>query len=372
MRVRHGEAGYGLPVTLAVAPVNDQSTPAPPARRSAYIDTLRAAAIARVFLHHTLWIGWLAILFPSMWIMFALAGLLVARSLDRSGVKHAVQSRLRRLLPPLWGLAAVAIPMMLAHGWLSDTESPLHWPDLLFWAVPLANPPTSSWAGAFAMALWYLRAYLWFVLLSPLLWWLFRKWPLVTLLTPLAVAALLHSHVLPAPTGRTGDVINTTALYGTAWLLGFARYSGMLDRLSGKTTAWVCAGIAAVAAVWGLFATSQTAWSLNMHMAEALWGTAVVLALMRVKVSMQWLERFPRLTATIKVLNARAVSIYIWHLPVLLVAGAILGLLNIDPFSWEGRFAALPIGAALLAVAVVAVGWIEDLAAKRRPRILPH
>ncbi len=359
-------------MTLAVATVNDQRTPVPPARRSTYIDTLRAAAIARVFLHHTLWIGWLAILFPSMWVMFALAGLLTARSLDRGGVKRTVGSRLRRLLPPLWGLAAVAVPVMLAQGWLSDSKSPLYWPDLLLWVFPLANPPTSSWAGAFAMALWYLRAYLWFVLLSPLLWWLFRRWPVVTLLAPLTVAALVHAHLLPQPTGRIGDVINTTALYGTAWMLGFARYSGMLDRLPGKVTAWMCAGIAAVAAGWGLLASQQTVWPLNSQMAEALWGTAVVLALMRIKPSMEWLERFPKLLAMVKVLNARAVSIYIWHLPVLLVVGVILGVLDIDPFSWEGRFAALPIGAALLALAVAAVGWIEDLAAKRRPAIVPH
>jgi peptidoglycan/LPS O-acetylase OafA/YrhL len=359
-------------VTLAVtAPVNDHSTPGPTVRRSAYIDTLRAAAIARVFLHHTLWISWLAVLFPSMWVMFSLAGLLVARSLDRGGVTRTVGSRLRRLLPPLWGLALVAVPIMLVQGWLTDPKSPLYWPDLLLWVLPLANPPTSSWAGAFAMALWYLRAYLWFILLSPLLWWLFRRWPIQVTLTPLVAAALMHAHLVPQPTGRIGDVVGTTALYGTAWMLGFARYSGMLEKLSVRSLALIVGGLAVAAAVWGVVAAPADATMFNVQMAEALWGTAVVLVLMRIKPSMDWLARFPRLSAMISALNARAVSIYIWHLPVLLVVGAILGVLGIDPFSMEGRAAALPIGAVLLTLTVAAVGWIEDLAARRRPAIVP-
>src|SRR5688500_18693055 len=116
--------------------------------RSPYVDTLRAMAIARVYLHHTLWIGWMTMLFPSMPIMFALAGFLAASSLDRAGAAHTVWSRVRRLLPPLWGLAAVAVPVMLIQGW-----SEIKWSELLYWVVPLANPITNETGGAFAMAL---------------------------------------------------------------------------------------------------------------------------------------------------------------------------------------------------------------------------
>ena len=118
--------------------------------RSRYVDTLRAVAITRVFLHHTLWISWLAVLFPSMFVMFGLAGAMTAATLERKGPATTVRSRLRRLLPPLWALAAVAIPLMLIHGWTSDQSSPLVWKDLLYWVLPLANPPASSWGGAFA------------------------------------------------------------------------------------------------------------------------------------------------------------------------------------------------------------------------------
>nr|WP_203909111.1 acyltransferase family protein [Rhizocola hellebori] len=85
--------------------------------RSIYIDVLRAAAILRVYLNHTLWIGWLTVLYPSMSIMFALGGALAASSVDRRGTSSMVRSRLRRLLVPLWALAAVAVPLLLMHGW---------------------------------------------------------------------------------------------------------------------------------------------------------------------------------------------------------------------------------------------------------------
>ncbi len=48
-----------------------------------------------------------------MGIMFALAGSLTAASLDKRPAGQVITSRLRRLLPPLWLLAVVAVPAML-------------------------------------------------------------------------------------------------------------------------------------------------------------------------------------------------------------------------------------------------------------------
>jgi peptidoglycan/LPS O-acetylase OafA/YrhL len=82
-------------------------------QRNLYVDSLRALAVTRVCLHHVLWIGWLTVVFPSMPVMFALAGYLTAATLHRGGVARMLRSRLRRLLPPLWALAVVAIPLIL-------------------------------------------------------------------------------------------------------------------------------------------------------------------------------------------------------------------------------------------------------------------
>jgi peptidoglycan/LPS O-acetylase OafA/YrhL len=347
-------------VTLAVS-----TAPA----RSSYVDTLRALAIVRVYLHHTLWISWLTTLFPSMWVMFALAGLLTARSIDRGGARRTVRARFRRALPPLWGLAIVAVPLMLLQGWPRDQASPLNWPDLLYWIVPLANPPTSSWAGAFALGLWYLRAYLWFVLLSPMLLWAFRRWPISTLITPLLVAMLIKSPIASLPTGRFSDVIDTVAIYGTAWILGFARHTGHLERISARVCGLAAAALAVGGLAWGLAAGSPDGWPFSDQMAEALWGTAFVLVVLRWHPDMGWLRQRPGLEKAIAFLNSRAVTIYVWHLPVLFATGTLLGLVGVGTSGMNGRFAAMCLGAGLLAITVAATGWIEDLAARRRPAI---
>jgi peptidoglycan/LPS O-acetylase OafA/YrhL len=337
--------------------------------RSSYVDTLRALAIVRVYVHHTLWISWLTTLFPSMWVMFALAGLLTARSIDRGGARSTVRSRFRRALPPLWGLAIVAVPLMLLRGWPRDQVSPLSWPDLLYWIVPLADPPTSSWAGAFALALWYIRAYLWFVLLSPVLLWAFRRWPLPTLAAPLLIAALLNTPLAPHASGPISDVITTGAVYGTAWILGFARSTGHLDRFSFAACGLAAAALALTGLAWGLAAHPPGGWPFSDQMAEALWGTAFVLLLLRWRPEMGWLRRRPAVAKAIGFLNSRAVTIYVWHLPVLLAAGTLLGFAGVSTSGMAGRFAAMCLGAGLLAFTVAVTGWIEDLAAHRRPAI---
>jgi peptidoglycan/LPS O-acetylase OafA/YrhL len=337
--------------------------------RSRYVDTLRAVAITRVFLHHTLWISWLAVLFPSMFVMFGLAGTMTAASLERKGPATTVRSRLRRMLPPLWAVAALAIPLMLINGWREDAASPLRWQDLLYWILPLANPPASSWGGPFAMALWYLRAYLWFVLLSPVLWWAFRRWPLATLLAPLTCAVLLYSPLVPLPVSRLGDVLWSTASYGTAWVLGFARHTRLLDRVP----FWACGAAAVILGISGYaWGAGHAAFPFADPIAETLWGTGFVLVALRARPTLAWLDRFPRLARLVSAFNARAITIYVWQLPVLFLTGALLQQAGITPLTTEMKVASLLVGAPLTALAVLCVGWVEDVAARRKPALVPE
>lgn len=331
--------------------------------RSQYVDTLRAIAIVRVYLHHALWIGWLTVIFPSMFVMFALAGFLVASSLERGGVARTLWSRIRRLLPPLWGLAAVAVPLMLAQGWTG-----LKWTDLVYWFIPLANPVTNAVSGYFALALWYLRAYLWFVLLAPLIWWAFRRWPIVTLVAPMVVAVIIHSPLVRLPSGnRMTDVLTSTAFYGTAWVLGYARHTGLIDRCSWKMCGTIAAGLGTAALAWGV-----TASTLENPISRMFWGTGFVLVLMRLRPNMTWLHRLPPLSRLIGVINARAVTIYVWHLPVLFAAGTVVSRFGRDPLTdATGRTMAITLGTCLLCLTVMAFGWLEDLAARRRPALIP-
>ncbi|MGC9665858.1 acyltransferase family protein [Planosporangium sp. 12N6] len=369
--VPSGSAMSGSDAGTTAAGTAEAGTGGAPGRpRSRYLDALRTAAIVRVYLHHALWVGWLTLLFPSLSVMFALAGCLTASSLDRRGSVGTVSSRMRRLLPPLWVLAMVATPVMFAHGWLTDADNPLHWPDLAWWILPLANPPASAWGLPFALALWYLRAYLWLVLLSPALWWAFRRWPLATLVVPLTAAALFHSPLVNLPADKVTDVVLSTATYGTCWLIGFARYTRQLDRIPGWVCGLVAAALAGSGLAWAGLHRGVTALSED-PLADLLWGTGFALALMRLRPTMAWLGRAPRLNRLVSAINARAVTIYVWHLPALFATGALLRLTGFESDGYAGAVATLTVGSALTAVAVLATGWVEDLAAARRPSVIP-
>jgi peptidoglycan/LPS O-acetylase OafA/YrhL len=55
--------------------------------RDRYLDMLRAIALTRIVAYHTFsGVAWLTLIFPSMGVMFALAGSLMARSLERPWV----------------------------------------------------------------------------------------------------------------------------------------------------------------------------------------------------------------------------------------------------------------------------------------------
>jgi peptidoglycan/LPS O-acetylase OafA/YrhL len=318
--------------------------------RNRYLDLLRAAAVARVVLYHVT--GWpvLTIVFPAMSVMFALGGSMMAASLD-SGGPFAVERRLRRLLPSLWVLSAIAVPAMLISGLAWDWR-------LLFWFFPLQDPPAAGmWTEALS-ATWYLRDFLWFVLLSPILLPLFRRHPVLVVAVPyLALAVLTFTGVAPHP------VLRDLCLYGGAWLLGFAHRDGMLRHGRLPLLAAVCA-VAAV--VWAISHPGPRGFDLNdIPLANALWSLAVVLVLLR-------FDPVVRERRIVTVLNARALTVYLWHVPIIVLithAGEDAGwpVRGTVGIGWR-----LAVVLALVALAVLAVGWVEDLCAGRRPVLVPE
>jgi peptidoglycan/LPS O-acetylase OafA/YrhL len=100
-------------------------------------------------------------------------------------------------------------------------------------------------------------------------------------------------------------------------------------------------------------------------LAETLWGTGYVIVLMRLQPRMAWLDRLPSLRRIVGFINARAITIYLWHLPAIYATGTLLAFVGVDIRTPPGIAAVLAITATLMAFVVAAVGWIEDLAARR-------
>ncbi|HWG98292.1 MAG TPA: acyltransferase, partial [Pilimelia sp.] len=331
--------------------------------RNRYLDVLRAAAILRVVVYHvTAWVP-LTWVFPAMSVMFALAGSLMAASLDRHGAR-AVGRRLRRLLPAFWMLAAVFVPAMLATG------LPLDW-RLLWWVLPLHDPPANDWGALVLSVIWYLRDILWFALLSPLALPLFRRHPLPMLLLPYAVLAAATLG-LPMP-----SVVADFGLYFGAWLLGFAHHDGLLRRIRWRVLLPVMAVLLVVGAWYAVHHPGPRGLDLNdIRPANGLWSAAVTLLLLRVApapggagrlaAAVDWLLRRPGVDRVVTVLNSRALTIYLWHMPIVIGVGLLAARQGWATHDATGTAVRLAVVGALVAVPVALFGWVEDLAARRR------
>ena len=333
--------------------------------RNRYFDLLRAIAIVRVVVYHATEWAFLTIAFPAMGTMFALAGSLMASSLDRHGLR-AVALRARRLLPPLWTIAVVAVPAMLATGMAADWR-------LVFWVLPLYDPPSNWWGSGILHIVWYLREFAWFVLLSPLVLPVFRRWPVPTLVVPFALLGSIEAGLPAIP------AVRDFGLYFGCWLLGFAHHDGMLHRMRRAVLLAIAAVTASAGAAWFLTHPSPRGYHLSdIPLGDALWSVGFVLLLLGLAPErLDWLDRWRPVSWLVTTLNSRAVTVYLWHKAVIIAAGAIGLGIAARPTWWHD---ATPIGlvAWLVTICVgifgciVAFGWVEDLAARRRPVLLPR
>ncbi|MDQ0585062.1 acyltransferase family protein [Streptomyces rishiriensis] len=365
--------------------------------RDRYLDLLRTIALVRVVVYHLFGWAWLTVLFPSMGVMFALAGSLMARSLKRPPL-GVIRDRVRRLLPPLWLFGAVVLTLMFAGGWkpLDDPDhgGTLGVVELLNYIVPLGAPPfpwdigsksgllENTWAVQAAGVLWYLRAYLWFVLASPLLLWAFRRAPWVTLFAPLALTSVVGTGLVSIP-GETGNAVSDFAVYGSCWVLGFAHQEGLLARVPRYAAVSCSALIMAFGLWWASGHQGPDGWDLNdIPLAQAAWSFGFVVILLQYSPSWQELPRaLARWDRLITLSNNRAVTIYLWHNLLIMATVPIIDLAYGLPFM-ESRSATAGLDSTymlwmlvlvwpLIGAMIIATGWIEDIAAKRKPRLWP-
>ncbi|MEU5061490.1 acyltransferase [Streptomyces sp. NPDC056121] len=395
-----------VPFTPEPTQVPAPAPPAPPAQAAApkkpgrdrYLDLLRSIALVRVVAYHLFGWAWLTVLFPSMGVMFALAGSLMARSLSRPAI-GVIRGRIRRLLPPMWAFSVVVLALLFLGGWNPgkdpDSGGTWGWIGLFNYFVPVGAPSfpwhlgdkagllEDTWPSQAAGPLWYLRAYLWFVIASPLLLWAFRKVPWATLLAPLALTAVVGTGIVTIP-GETGNAVTDFAVYGGCWVLGFAHHEGVLA----KVPRYLAVSCSAIVMAFGLWWASghlgPDGWDLNdIPLAQATWSFGFVVILLQYSPSWQELPgRLAKWDKLITLSNNRAVTIYLWHNMLIMATVPIIDLAYNLPFMEDARWSGaldstymlwmFVLTWPLIALAVLGTGWIEDLAAKRRPRLWPN
>lgn len=359
-------------------PEASQAPEAPEAPRNRYLDTLRAAALGRVLLFHLFGWVWLPLLFPSMGVMFALAGSLMAASLDRSpAARRVLGRRLRRLLPPLWAFGLVLVPVMLAMGWTATTDGaqPLGW-TLGSWVLPLTEPPGSDLGYDWTLPLWYLRTYLWLVLLSPALLWLWRHWPRTLHVLPF-LGLLLLSGGLVGLEGVMGEGLASVLVFTPCWLVGFAHHDGRLQQVRLSRILLLGTVLCAAGVGWALrypLPDQPVPDVSDIPLAAALFNLGFGLVLLRLPLTLSFVERVPVLRGMLDIINRRALTIYLWGNVAVWVVTELpdrYGVTALLPGgAWE-PWVVLGATLGVLAVIVLGVGWVEDLAARRPPRLLP-
>lgn len=387
---------YGVP-QQPTAPEPPSAPRAPKPGRDRYLDLLRSIALVRVVVYHLFGWAWLTVLFPSMGVMFALAGSLMARSLKRPAL-GVIRGRIRRLLPPLWAFSAVALTLMFLGGW-NPTKDPDHggtWGlvGLLNYLIPIGAPPypwsigsksgilENTWAVQAAGPLWYLRAYLWFVIASPLLLWAFRRVPWATLLAPLALTAVVGTGLVKIP-GETGNAVTDFAVYGSCWVLGFAHHEGLLKKIPRYMSVSCAALIMAFGIWWASGHKGPDGWDLNdIPLAQATWSFGFVVILLQYSPSWQELPgRLAKWDKLVTLSNNRAVTIYLWHNLLIMATVPLIDRLYELPFMTDGMMSALDSSYTvlmfllvwpLIGLTILTLGWIEDVAAKRSPRLWPN
>ncbi|MFE9440886.1 acyltransferase [Streptomyces sp. NPDC006602] len=381
----HDQAPSGLP---------EQQTRTKAPGRDRYFDLLRALALFRVVFYHLMGWAWLPILFPSMGVMFALAGNLMARSLGSRQALTVIRGRMRRLLPPLWLLGAIGVTGMVIQGWGPGDEG--HpgwwWLHLTYWILPLSDPPYAEglsgihgivgadWAAELAGPLWYIRAYLWFVLLSPFILKALRAMPLATIVSPIVLSAAFEFGYLTLPGERFPSALTDFSTFGACWILGMAHQEGILSRIPRYIVPSVAPAIICVG-LWYAFSHGFKAGHDldDIPFAQSLYSFATVLLLLHISPSWsEWPSRLRRWARPITLLNSRAVTIYLWHNLCILIASTLWDhLWSIDTlamhYSWllESPWPVLVFVWLLIAACVLAFGWMEDVAAKRRPQLWP-
>ena len=370
-------------VPAAADPDRPSSSPQHPTDRTTgrdrYIDTLRALALIRVVTYHQFGWHWLPVAYPSMGILFALGGSLMAVSLTRAQGNYwaVLARRIRRLLPPLWCYALVIIPIMIMHGWTATEAGggdPLrHWRLMLFWLLPVGTPPGSDWGYDFVLPLWYIRTYLWLLLLSPALLFLFRRWPKRVLAVPLAIVTASAFGVIDLSQGRAGVALLDVATFGGCWMLGFARQDGRIQRIRKAVIIPIGVALMAAGTAWAVTHETDTGWDIdNIPLASTLYCLGAVFLLLRLYPSFAWMARFPLLDKTVTMISSRAVTIYLWHNLAIFLAVPLLDatpLASVD--GWQRSAAEYGTAWVLTIVATFLFGWVEDIAARRPPRINP-
>ncbi|MFK4759705.1 acyltransferase [Microbacterium sp. ZW T5_45] len=361
-------------MTVIETPARVDPRPSSTRSRDTGIDLLRAVSVIAVVVLHALMVGvtvtpsgpvfenaadsgwwivpvsWVLQVMPLFFIIGGFAGAIALRRQREAGgtASAFVADRLHRLLRPAgFTIAAVGAGLAL---------------------LSMAGVPAGIVAVAgfrFGQPLWFLGVFLLCQALLPALLRLHEQAPLRTL--GLLVGAAVSVDAIRLLSGLDAiGFLNLAFVWLTLQQIGFLLADGRIDRVGVRTRigiAAACAGLLLVSFLTGVHSPDLIA-NLNPPTNALLLvgGIQIMLvSLLRERIA-AWSRR-PRVRMLSDFVNRRTMTIYLWHMPVLLgMAGlcVVLGLVGVvdlphpgEPLWWTSR--PLWVAGALAVTAVVAV-----------------
>ncbi|MFP5416305.1 MAG: acyltransferase family protein [Actinomycetes bacterium] len=357
--------------------------------RDRYLDLLRSLALLRVVAYHALGLAWLSWAFPAMGVMFAVAGSLTAKSLLGRPAADVLLARSRRLLLPLWVYSAAALTLIFLAGW-DPLADGVGWGALALWFLPVGVPPVpeelgffgvfdTDWAEVVQVILWYIRTYFWLLLVSPLLLRAFRRAPRLTMAAPLLISVVLNAGGVDLPFWAASPVTDFST-YASYWLLGFSHRLGLLQRVRLRVVVLLGLVAMALGMAWALANLGGGVLDMNdFPLGQALWSLGFSALLLRVSPSWQRLPKsLAFLDPVVTLTSNRALTIYLWHYLLVLCAHAVVDVWSANPVlvrsvPWllNDGWTVFLLDLLFVGAMVFAVGWVEDVAARRWPRVWP-
>ena len=266
-------------------------------QRDTALDGLRALAILRVITWHASGWSWTTWIISSVPAMFVVTGALLARSLQKASASQTLWKRFKRLLPPLW-FYSLTVYLLSLH---FEVRTSAVWT----FFFPFGQPTSLIASQWFTSAMWYLRAYVWVLILAPFIYALTRKFKsIIPMSGMIAVVALGVWNIdTPGFGWAVGDIVlySTCAAAGMAWLVN--------DRPSPRALHVTAIAFLIGACGWLLFRQPLDGVVNNDHVLHLFIGgfwTALLLHFPKT------LSSFST-TAASRFLNRYPLSIYLWH-----------------------------------------------------------
>jgi peptidoglycan-N-acetylglucosamine deacetylase len=361
---------------------------APPERTSAshdsFLELLRNVSVLRVvFLHLVLrptliyfpWVQWI---YPGMPEIFFVAGTLAAVSIQRRTAQRVIPDRLRRVLIPFALYVPIALLVMAITDRRSDLpDATLSARNIRSFVFPLFTPVGSTTRVVLWSHLWFVTVFIWLILLTPVLVKLVQRIGSVTIGVPLTIFASCVAVDKLTDFRVPSEVLNTSQ-FGTFYVLGLIGGYAKLGRLTpgreGASRHWLslaalfgCCG-ALVALVIEPITERRPAELYSSKSAYLFIGSAwLALALAFHERLSAWVKRHP--LSWLRACTQRTFTLYLWGLPASAVGGSVAKRLL--PNRWLAVPVYLFVSLVALSVAVLVVGWVEDLSARRKPRLIP-